>query len=169
MTIIMKSTFRMRVSYTACLCALPLMLFLTGDAFSKGGELGQQTVKPGDLSGIVSDSTGRKLAGKQVRIIDPNGKVVGSAVSDKYGIYRISGVPEGNYILEIDGETAVTLMVSKEATLSMLMFVLPTESAGLSPLHWTLIVIGGAVIVVGVPVVALASHGSSGGSSHVSP
>ena len=121
----------------------------------------QQKIKPGTLDGFISDSTGKRLGGKQIQIIDPRGKVLGSGTSNKYGMFRIKNLPEGKYSLNIDGKAAAHLQVSKEATVSMLMFIMPSTEVALTTRQWTLIGIGSAAVVIGLPVLINNTRDSS--------
>jgi hypothetical protein len=132
------------------------------------GELRTQKIKPGTLSGIISDSTGQKLAGKEVLVVNAEGKTIGTATSNKYGMYRIKNLSEGEYILKVGDKIAAKLMVSRDATVSTLMVVMPTKATGLTTTQWVLIVIGGVAVVVGVPL-ALSGGGGSSGRRPVSP
>jgi len=55
----------------------------------------------GTLAGNVTDPSGANVANATVRIYDPNNNLVGSAVTDAAGNYSVSGLPEGNYRVEV--------------------------------------------------------------------
>jgi hypothetical protein len=123
-------------------------------------ELKVQKVKPGNLDGIISDSEGKKLAGKKVMVLDKEGNVVSSTVSNKYGMYQFKDLPEGEYTLKAGEDEIARLHVTKDATVSSLKIVTPPAGSMFTPLQWSLIGVGGAAVAVGVPV-ALSGGGSS--------
>jgi hypothetical protein len=129
-------------------------------------DLKVQKVKPGNLDGIIADSAGNKMAGKKVLVLDGEGKVVGSTVSNKYGMYQIKDLPEGEYLLKAGDQEIARLHVTQDATVSSLKIVTPPAGSALTPLQWSLIGVGGAAVAVGVPV---AVSGGGGSSSHGVP
>jgi hypothetical protein len=126
-----------------------------------------QKVKPGNLSGIIMDSSGKKLEGEQIQVVDKKGKVVASALSKEYGIYRIKNVPEGEYFLQVGDRSVIQLQVVPDAPVSTLKIILPVEGPVLLPLEWTLICVGGTVVAVGVP--AIVDHNKDSKKERISP
>jgi hypothetical protein len=157
------------------LCALFVSVFLCSclcTAFAadetKAPKLPEQKIKPGNLSGSIADNKGNKLSGKKIEIVDADGKVVGKAVSDRNGLYRITDIPEGDYTLKVDGESVSQLSVTKTATISTMSIALPA-GATLLPVSWTVIGVGGTALAVGVPVIANNRSGSSDSGHHPPP
>jgi hypothetical protein len=79
-----------------------------------------------DITGqikIASDTTGTNtlngIVGITVSVVD-NGETIAQAVTDKNGIYTLSGIPEGTYKMIISGSTTidreVTLVVTESKT-----------------------------------------------------
>jgi len=69
------------------------------------------TVGPGfcsDLTGIVASPQGLPLKNVKITVKDSSGKVVGTAVTDKNGGYKISGLPQGTYTFSANGTQAVS-------------------------------------------------------------
>ncbi len=148
-------------------------LFLCGsaeNAFAAEGVLDVQKVKPGRFCGFVSDSAGEKIAGKKILVVNSEGKVVASSVSNKYGMYQINNLPEGDYVLKLGDKEVTKLQVTREATVSSLKIVIPAKESwySFSPLQWTLIGVGGTAVAVGVPLAA-GGGSSSGGHGGVPP
>src|SRR5208282_221889 len=55
----------------------------------------------GTLSGTVTDPSGADVAGATVRVYDANNNLVGTATTDAEGNYEVTGLPEGNYRVEV--------------------------------------------------------------------
>ena len=136
-------------------------------AFSGARDVGIQKVKPGTLKGIISDKDGRKLKGRQIVVQDSSGTLMGSAVSDEYGTYMIENLSEGTYLFQVDKTPVAKLMVTRNATVTTFMVVMPDGNDS-SLMNWTLISLGGAAVAISVPVII---HNSDDSSDHpyVSP
>ena len=136
-------------------------------AFSGTRAVNIQKVKPGTLRGIISDKEGRKLKGRQIVVQDSSGTLMGSAVSDEYGTYMIENLTEGTYFFQVDKIPVAKLMVTRNATVTTFMVVMPDEGDS-SLVKWTLISLGGAAVAISVPVII---HNSDDSSDHpyVSP
>jgi hypothetical protein len=159
----------------SAICLLPALLIYSVMAQADGPVqdlagargLAFQKVKPGMLRGIISDRDGRKLPGRQILVYDSSGNLQASAVSDEYGTYTIENLTEGTYLFQVDKTPVARLTVSRNATASTFMVVLP-EGGLPSPVNWTLITLGGAAVAIAVPVII---HNSDDSSDHptVSP
>ncbi len=123
-----------------------------------------QKVKPGKLNGLIQASDGKRMAGVKIEIVNAKGRVVGSGNSNKYGMYQIKNLPEGEYTLKVGDQHVVKLHVTRQATVSSLKIVMPLKGSGLTPLAWTRIVVGGAAVVVGTIAIVHNSGGSTGGT-----
>jgi hypothetical protein len=143
------------------------LLSMQGTAEAQERKISSYQVRPGSLSGMVTDAKGKAQAGKKITIVNQHGKVKSSVVTDKRGFYRIKNLPAGQYILQIDGKTLLGLEVTLKAHINSLKFVLPpTVGAGM-PLNWTYITAGAVAVAVAIPVIAHSSDSSS--SKNVSP
>jgi hypothetical protein len=118
-------------------------------------------VKPGILSGLVTDAQGQVLAGKMVSVVDAKGRVISAGVTDKRGFYRLTRLPEGKYTFKIDGRPMTEIEVTNAAKIMALKFVLPPPHAALGSWNWTLITTGAVAVAVAVPVIIHNSKNSS--------
>ncbi|HEY9799839.1 MAG TPA: carboxypeptidase regulatory-like domain-containing protein [Leptolyngbyaceae cyanobacterium] len=59
------------------------------------------------LAGRITDSTGKPMPEVQVELINSAGARVSSAVTDQFGLYRLDGVPIGNYTLQVPPQNAI--------------------------------------------------------------
>ncbi len=57
------------------------------------------------IAGRVTGSGGAFLAGVRVELLDAGGRAVASAVTDRFGLYRIDRLPIGRYVLKISPES----------------------------------------------------------------
>ncbi len=137
-------------------------------AFSEKARLSTQKIKPGLLKGLVTDANGAKLKGKEIKIYDRSGNLLGSTVSEEYGTYAIGGIPEGEFLLQVDGEPVAKLLATPNAMVSTFMVVLPERKSPALPLKWILIGLGGAAVAIGVPIIVHNTDDSHGHES-VSP
>jgi len=55
----------------------------------------------GTLSGTVTDPSGANVANATVRVYDASNNLVGTATTDDSGNYEVSGLPEGNYRIQV--------------------------------------------------------------------
>ncbi len=61
------------------------------------------------IAGRVTDAAGRALPGWTVAVLDSAGRVVGRATTDRFGLYRVDGMPTGVYQVGVlDDPTAET-------------------------------------------------------------
>ncbi len=92
---------RQRCSKGSCLSSCVFFRALAGIAgviaiaIGDGPALAAPTA--GTIEGVARDATGRPLAGAEVRLLAPDGKVVGTSVSGADGTYRFTGVGPGRY------------------------------------------------------------------------
>ncbi|MBW4556664.1 MAG: carboxypeptidase-like regulatory domain-containing protein [Trichormus sp. ATA11-4-KO1] len=59
------------------------------------------------LAGQITDVTGQPMAQVRVELINPAGARVLSTVTDQFGLYRLDGVPVGNYTLLIPNQDGI--------------------------------------------------------------
>ena len=57
----------------------------------------------GTLSGNVTDPSGAAIPGATVRVYDANNNLVATVTSDASGDYEVTGLPDGNYRIEVSG------------------------------------------------------------------
>ena len=55
----------------------------------------------GTLSGTVTDPSGATVANASVRVYDGSNNLVGTATTDDSGDYQVTGLPEGNYRVDV--------------------------------------------------------------------
>lgn len=160
----------MRKGYALAVITCLIVCFIAGsdEAYCQEGKLPSQKVKPGTLSGMLKDSKGNNLAGKKIVLVDEAGNEVGSATTTKHGLYRIENLPEGNFTMKVGEKEVAKLQVSKDATLTRLMVVMPKAApfSNLTMTEWTLIGVGGAAVLVAIPVIA---HNRDSSSSNYYP
>jgi hypothetical protein len=58
----------------------------------------------GRLNGVVTDASGGIIPGATVRLLDENNKVISQTVSEGNGQYLFSGIPAGNYRVEVQSQ-----------------------------------------------------------------
>ena len=57
------------------------------------------------IAGRLTDATGQSLPEVRVAVFDLEGREVGSAATDQFGLYRIDGLPVGSYTLALAPES----------------------------------------------------------------
>lgn len=124
-----------------------------------------QKIKPGRLSGSILDSSKRRLEGQRIQILDAEGRMVGSAVSDKYGMYQINNVPEGSFLLKVEDQVIAKIHATRTATVSSIQIVIPAKVEPLTPLQWTLIGVGSTAVLVGI--VAIIDHNDNSSTTYI--
>ena len=81
--------------------------------------------KSGDLQGTLLNSNLEPTAGAEVNVVDANGKVVASAVTDKDGKFTLPDLEPGQYRLQIGEDVDLNLVVSDTSKVTNLRVVLP--------------------------------------------
>ena len=66
----------------------------------------------GRLTGMITDATGASISGASVRLLDENGTLLASTVTDTSGNYSFSSLPVGNYRLESQHQGFKSTVVS---------------------------------------------------------
>ena len=56
---------------------------------------------PATISGVITDTAGTPIANASVQLLDENGTVLGSAVTDDNGNYAIGNLPEGTFVIKV--------------------------------------------------------------------
>ena len=82
-----------------CLIAFGLCLALSLGWIAPAGAYAQ--VLYGSITGNVADSSGARVPGAEVKIVNPDTNYTQSAVSNETGIYTIKNVPGGTYTLTV--------------------------------------------------------------------
>src|SRR5216117_203905 len=82
-----------------CLIAFGLCLALSLGWIAPAGAYAQ--VLYASITGNVADSTGARVPGAEVKIVNPDTNYTQSAVSNETGIYTIKNVPGGTYTLTV--------------------------------------------------------------------
>ena len=158
--------------------AVVVALFILGGAVAHAAPKPEMlTVKPGTLSGVVTDSTGKVLADIALQIKQES-KVVSEAKSDEKGKYSLTGVPAGKLDLLVGGHVPMHLVAASDAEVTQLQIVVPQRepySAGAFPVltstQWIWVGVGaGAAAAVATPVIVNNAQGGGGSSKgNVSP
>ncbi|MEA5505306.1 carboxypeptidase regulatory-like domain-containing protein [Halotia wernerae UHCC 0503] len=60
------------------------------------------------LAGRITDVVGQPMAEVRVELINPAGARVLSTTTDQFGLYRLDGVPVGNYTLRVPAQEGIT-------------------------------------------------------------
>lgn len=170
-------------SFSLVVALLALSLFMTtADVLAQekapaAKGVASQKVKPGDLKGVLTNSKGKPLSQVQLTVTDAQGNVVSKAVTDKNGKYALKGLGEGKFTLYVEETKTTALEVTPSAKISSLRIVMPgsvkiappgmVDPTALTTLEWTVLVVGGVGVIVGVP--AVVHHNESGDSGTVSP
>ena len=124
-------------------------------------------VKPGTMTGKVTDMDEKPLEGVSMKLLDSMGKVKYSASTAKDGTYSIEGIVAGSYSLIIADTQKVSLVVKPGSKNTLVNAMLPTATepyaagdiAGLStPL---IIAIAGGCVIIGVAIYGIVEYDSS--------
>lgn len=152
-----------------------VFVLLCGIAFSAYAEEPVSvTLRPGTLSGTLTDAKGVAIPDKPV-VLMRDGKAIGSVTTDEFGKYIFEGVEPGTYEIVVPGAPPLKFVVAADGTASTLTLMLPegapaasgvAAGSGLSNTQWVWVGVGAGAIAVAVPIVAASSGGSSGGSTH---
>lgn len=128
-------------------------------------EVQRVNVEQGFLRGTVVDSAGKALAKAVVDIRDPRKEVLSLGVTKADGSFSIAAVPDGEYLLTVNGEFTCSLQVAKDAEAHSVALVVPSRAAysagadeggeSMAPL-----IIGG--VMVGTAALALILLSNSG-------
>ncbi|WGV26383.1 carboxypeptidase regulatory-like domain-containing protein [Halotia branconii] len=60
------------------------------------------------MAGRITDVTGQPMSEVEVELIDAEGKRVSTTMTDQFGLYRLDGVPVGNYTLRVPAQEGIT-------------------------------------------------------------
>ena len=144
-----------------------LFMMTAGVSFgADASKVKTQKVKPGTLSGVVHDGTGKKMADAKIRILDGEGNLAGEGATNKYGLYQIRNLPEGEFTLQVNGTDVAHLVVTPDSTVTSVMVFMPKATPGVTGVNWTLVAAGAAAVAVAVPII---SHNSQDSDHTVSP
>ncbi len=123
-------------------------------------------VKPGTITGKVTDMDEAPLAGVSLKVLDSMGKVKHVATTGKDGTYSIEGLVAGSYSFVIADTQKVSLVVKPGSKNTLVNAMLPTSAepyaAGdIASLGAPLIIaIAGGVIIVGVAIYGIVEYDS---------
>ncbi len=141
------------------------LLFLLGSPVPAAPQdpVSTQKVPPGDLKGVLKDSKGQPFKDVDISIVDKEGNIVQKTATNAKGEYTFKNLPEGDYALHVAGKPTFGLQVTKGASAGTVQAVVPAVArnaatgalapAALTTLEWTLIIVGGVAVAVGVPAV----------------
>jgi len=59
------------------------------------------------IAGRLTDAAGRRIEGRLIEVVDGDGKRIGRAVSDRFGLYRVDGLPVGVYTVRVVDDTSL--------------------------------------------------------------
>ncbi len=143
--------------------ALALILAVSGGVAAADKPIKAFKFEPGNLKGVVKDSSGKPVQNLQMSILDEKGNVVQKAVTDGKGEYLFKGIGKGNYTLKVAGKTTFALQASEGVGSQALQILVPVSvretatgaiaSGALTALEWAVIVVGTTGVAVGVPAV----------------
>ncbi len=149
------------------ICCLVAVVFLVNSVFGISmsyatGKNSSVEVKPGILTGQVTNMDKDALANVSVKIVNITGKVLFSAITDIDGKYSIQNLTPGKYTLIIGDIQKVVLEVKQEAEISMVnaMLTLNTESyaaGSVGSLSAPIV----AAVAGGVVIIAVTAYGIS--------
>ncbi len=142
---------------------LALLLVMGSPALTAQDPVNVQKVPPGNLKGVLKDSKGKAFKDVEMSIVDKDGKIVQKTTTNAKGEYTFKNLPEGNFALHVAGKPTFSLQVTEGATAGAVQAVVPAVArdgatgalapAALTTLEWTLIIVGGVTVAVGVPAV----------------
>ncbi|MBH8552480.1 carboxypeptidase regulatory-like domain-containing protein [Nostocaceae cyanobacterium CENA357] len=64
------------------------------------------------MAGKITDVTGQPMSEVEVELINAEGKRVSTTMTDQFGLYRLDGVPVGNYTLRVPAQEGITNGIS---------------------------------------------------------
>jgi len=123
-------------------------------------------VKPGTLTGKLTDMDEKPLAGKTVKVLDSMGKIKYSATTGEEGTYAIENLASGTYSMIVADSQKVTLLVKSSANSTVINAMLPKTTkpygagAGASLGAPLIVAIAGGCVLVGVASYGIASYDS---------
>jgi len=139
------------------------LLFLGSPVLAAQDPVNVQKVPPGDLKGVLKDSKGKAFKDVEMSIVDKDGKVIQKTTTNAKGEYTFKNLPEGDFALHVAGKPTFALQVTEGAAAGAVQAVVPAVArdgatgalapAALTTLEWTLIIVGGVVVAVGIPVI----------------
>ena len=130
-------------------------------------------LKAGPLKGTLMDAAGNHLANVRIEVLDMNGKLLTSTVTDKAGKFALKDMGPGRFMLRIGDDYSLKLALEEGAEGSEMKVVVPGEPAEklvAGRFTVTQLVIGGIVVaVIGGAAAAAGGGGGGGGGGTVSP
>lgn len=116
---------RIRVLPCTALSVISFMLLLPGATLT-------QESKTGTIAGRVTDCTGGRMPGAEVTLTGPAGQKPIVVVTDDNGRFHFSGLPAGNYAIEVRmpnyrafRRTDISLLAGGELTSDVMLFLDP--------------------------------------------
>ena len=55
------------------------------------------------IAGRLTDAAGRRLSDRRIEVIGTDGNLIGATTTDRFGLYRIDGLPAGAYTIRVAG------------------------------------------------------------------
>lgn len=86
--------------------------------------------KPGDITGVIMDSSGKGLAHVDVTARNVRDDIVRTTKTDNKGAYTLPKMEKGKYTIHVDGMKASTLRVTDTSTYSSLTILTPGSGRG---------------------------------------
>ncbi len=154
----------MRNLLTVFLAAALVVYPLAGRGFALDFNTGPVPLKTGDLSGLVADPKGGVLGEVPVSVLDKNGTMVASVMTDAAGQFMLNGLSAGDYTLAIGNTLNLNVRLADDAELSKLKIIAPKEEDDDDFLaaYWIWFVVGGVVIIIAILIPLLLLDGGGG-------
>lgn len=123
-----------------------------------------QTPETGAISGSVASSSGRRLSGIGIQLLDTSGVVVDKAVTARNGEFKFSRVSYNTYTLQCvaNGKVIGTASVTVTATTQPVRMVCTSDAAGYWQKWGVLTALGAAAVSVGTAAVVATGRDASG-------
>lgn len=158
---------------------IAFLLVLGSPALTAQDPVNVQKVPPGDLKGVLKDSKGKPFTDVEMSIVDKNGDIIQKTMTNAKGEYTFANLPEGDFALHVAGKPTFSLQVIEGASAGTVQAVVPAVArdgatgalapAALTTLEWTLIIVGGVAVAVGVPAIINHNNNNNDDDKSVSP
>jgi Carboxypeptidase regulatory-like domain len=119
----------------AAAVAMAALLFVSTTVFTamEAGaalkEVKQVVIQQGALRGVVVNSQGKGLVKAVVDVRDSKGDVAALGITKADGSFSLAAVPEGEYLLTVNGEFTYSLHVAKDVEAKYLSLAVPSQVA----------------------------------------
>ena len=150
----------LRIGTSVLLAALlPAMstVFVVGDALAASLQNEKAMVKPGPITGSITETSGKDLGPVKITVFNAGGVEVASTDINEKGGFTLPSLEAGSYTLKVNDGVPLPFEVSEKAELASLELVVPDSSgyaAGQdgSWLAANWIWVAGVALLVAVPV-----------------